>query len=417
MRRYPLQVTAVLATALALAVNGCGSNGSSPGSGASSGGSAKTITIGSLHPLSGALAGAGKPMDQAVQMAVDDVNAAGGIKSMGGAKLKVESADTQGKPETGQSEASRLIAAGVAALVGTYQSDVTTNVASVAERSQTPLVIDVAVADQILQQGYKYTFRIQPDATSMGTKGADDLAEIGKQQNSPITKVAYIHVQGDFGDSVFKAFQKEAQAKGIQVVKEISYAANISDATTQVSEAAAAKPDAIVATGYFPDSLLIAKSVAAAKPPIKALYGIANGGFDDERFPASAGSAGNKILSANYHFDASSAAVKDVRQRFQNKYGQPMQTAAMLSYEAVKVIAQALENGKSADRKKLRDAISKVSIDKPLLAFAGPIAFDDKGQNTNAQPIVMQIQGGKVEQVFPSKFKTVDLLWPAVPGA
>jgi branched-chain amino acid transport system substrate-binding protein len=411
-------MTAVVATALALAVSGCGSdNSSSAGSGGSNGGSSKTISIGSLHPLSGALAGAGKPMDQAVQMAVDDINGAGGITSMGGAKLKVESADTQGKAEAGQSEASRLISAGVAALVGTYQSDVTTNVASVAERSQVPLVIDVAVADQILQQGYKYTFRIQPDATSMGTKGADDLADIGKQQSSPVTKVAYIHVQGDFGDSVFKAFQKEAQSKGIQVVKEVSYAATISDATTQVSEAAAAKPDAIVATGYFPDSLLIAKSVAAAQPPVKAVYGIANGGFDDERFPASAGVAGNKILSANYHFDASSDAVKDVRQRFQTKYGQPMQTAAVLSYQAVKVIAKALEDGKSSEPKKLRDAISKVSIDKPLLAFNGPITFDDKGQNKNAGPIVMQVQGGKVEQVFPKEFKTVDLVWPAVPGA
>jgi len=153
------------------------------------------------------------------------------------------------------------------------------------------------------------------------------------------------------------------------------------------------------------------------KPKVEAVYGIANGGFDDERFPAAAGPAGENILSANYHFDATSSAVKDIRQRFQQKYGEPMQTAAILSYQAVQVIAKALEDGKNADPKALRDAIAKVTVDQPLLAFEGPISFDDTGQNKNAIPIVMQVLSGKVEQVFPEKFKTVALTWPAVPAA
>ncbi len=401
---------------MALAATACGGSKSNSSGGTGGGGTSKTITIGSIHPLTGGLAGAGKPMDEAVKLAVDDINAAGGIKAMGGAKLKVASGDSQGKPEVGQSEAQRLISAGAVALVGTYQSDVTQNVASAAERSQVPLVIDVAVADQILKQGYKYTFRVQPDATSMGTKGADDLAAIGQANSSPIKKVSYIHIQGDFGDSVFKAFKTEATAKGITVAKEVTYDATMTDATTQVSEAAAANPDAIVVTGYFPDSLLVAKSIAAAKPKIKAVYGIADGGFDDERFPAAAGTAGENILSANYHFDATSSAVKDIRQRFQQKYGEPMQTAAILSYQAVQVIAKGLEDGKSSDPKKLRDAIANVSIDNPLLAFDGPIQFDGTGQNKNAIPIVMQVLSNKVEQVYPDKFQTTKLKWPAVPG-
>ncbi len=413
MRRYRGHLAVVAALGLLLAA--CGDSGST-GSGGAASGAAKTITIGSLHPLTGPLAGAGKPMDEAVKMAADDVNAAGGITSMGGATLKVASGDTQGKPEVGQSEAQRLMSAGAAALVGTYQSDVTQTVASAAERTGVPLVIDVAVADQILQQGFKYAFRIQPDATSMGTKGADDLVAIGEAQNAPIKTVSYIHVQGDFGDSVFKAFQQEATSKGVNIAKEVTYDASMNDATTQVSQAAAGNPDAIIVTGYFPDSLLVAKAIAALKPKIKAVYGIANGGFDDERFPAAAATAGNNILSANYHFDATSADVKDIRQRFEQKYGEPMQTAAVLSYQAVKVIAQGLEDGKDADPKKLRDAIAKVSIDKSLLAFDGPIAFDDTGQNTSAIPIVMQVISGKIQQVFPDSFKTADLVWPAVAG-
>ena len=403
---------------LALALAGCGGSGSTTASqSGSAAANAQTITIGSIHPLTGSLAGAGALMDDAVKLAVDDINGAGGIKALGGAKLAVSSGDSQGKAEVGQSEAQRLIQAGAVALVGTYQSDVTMNVASVAERSQVPLVIDVAVDDAILKQGYKYSFRIQPDATGMGTGGADDLAGLSQQGGSPIKTVSYIHIQGAFGDSVFKAFQAEAQVKGIKILKEVTYAlANFNDATTQVSEAAAVNPDAIVVTGYYPDSLLIAKAVAALKPNIKALYGIANGGFDDDGFPKDAGASGQGILSANYHYDATSTAVTDIRQRFEAKYGKPMETAAVLSYQAVQVIAAGLEKSASTDPKKLRDAIAGLSIDKPLLAFDGPITFDQTGQNTNATPIVMQIQSSKVEQVYPDKFATAKLIFPAKPG-
>lgn len=413
MGKRQFSLAAIAAVTLALA--GCGSGAGSPSGPATSGGG--PIVIGSIHPLTGALAGAGTLMNDATKMAVTDINANGGIKSLGGAKLKLESGDSQGKAQVGQSEAQRLIQAGAVAIVGTYQSDVTQNVAAVAERSQVPLIIDVAVDNSILQQGYKYTFRIQPDATGMGTSGADDLAAMGQQAGSPIKTVSYIHIQGSFGQSVFSAFKQQAQAKGITVVKEITYSGtNFNDASTQVSEAAATNPDAIIVTGYYPDSLLIAKALAALKPRVKAVFGIANGGFDDDQFPADAGAAGQGLLSANYHYNATSSTVKQLRQRFESKYGHPMETAAMFSYQAVQVIAQGLENAKSKDPKQLRDAIAKVQISNPLLAFDGPITFDAKGQNTNATVIVMQIQNGKVEQVFPTKFATAKLIFPAPPG-
>ncbi len=413
---------AVLAAA-SLVLAGCGGSGdststSSGTSGSSGAGSGETITIGSIHPLTGALAGAGQLMQDATELAAADINAAGGIKSLGGAKLKIASGDSQGKAEVGQSEAQRLITSGAAALVGTYQSDVTKNVASVAERSKVPLIIDVAVDDSILAQGYKYSFRIQPNATGMGTSGADDLVGIGEQGGAPIKTASYIHIQGAFGDSVFKAFKKEAEAKGIKILKEVAYdGSSLNDAAPQVSEAAAGNPDAIVVTGYYPDSLLIAKALAALKPKVKAVYGIANGGFDDDSFPAQAAAAGTGLLSANYHYDATSARVKDVRARFETKYKMPMETAAVLSYQAVEVAAAGLEKSASKDPAKLRDAISGLQVKDPLLAFDGPITFDETGQNKNATVIVMQIQGGKVEQVYPKKFQTVDLKFPAPPGA
>ena len=399
-------VAALLLASSALVACGADDSGGSAGGG-------DDVVIGSVHPLTGALAGVGGLMNDGAQLAVDDINEAGGIESLDGAQLTLADGDSQGAADVGQSEAQRLISDGASALIGTYQSDVTQNVAAVAERGGVPLVIDVAVDDTILEQGYKNTFRIQPNATSMGTDGADSLIAIGEANDSPVKSVSYIHIEGSFGQSVFDAFKTEAESKGVTVDSEVTYdGSSFTDATTQVREAAASDPDVIVVTGYYPDSLLIANAVAALDPDIDALYGVANGGFDDGSFPNDAGQAGNGILSANYHYSATSDRVTDIRQRFEDEFGSPMETAAMLSYQAVEVIAAGLEESGSSDPKDLRDAIADIEVDDPLLAFDGPIVFDETGQNENASVIVMQILKGAVEQVFPDDFATADLTYP-----
>ena len=403
MKKVSLAAVLVAGT---LTLAACGSDSSGSGSDGD-------IMIGSVHPLTGALAGVGALMNDGAKMAVADVNADGGIESLDGRKLTLGEGDSKGAADTGQSEAQRLISDGAVALVGTYQSDVTANVSAVAERSRVPLVIDVAVDDSILEQGYKNTFRIQPDATSMGTDGAEDLISLSEANGKPVESVSYIHIEGAFGQSVFDAFKKEAEAQGVKVLKEVTYpATNFTDATTQVREAASADPDVIVATGYYPDQLLVAQAVEALDPDIDALYGVANGAFDDGSFPGDAGKAGENVLSANYHYAATNDDVADIRKRFEEEYGKPMETASVLSYQAVMVIAQALEEAGSDDPQDVRDAIADIEVDNPLLAFDGPITFDETGQNENATVIVMQTQGGKVEQVFPKDFTTSEPVYP-----
>ena len=80
------------------------------------------VMIGAIHPLTGGLAGAGNRMDNGARMAVEEINAAGGIASLGGVQLELVSADSTGAPDVGQSEAARLIDDGVSAIIGTYQS-------------------------------------------------------------------------------------------------------------------------------------------------------------------------------------------------------------------------------------------------------------------------------------------------------
>lgn len=401
--------TAFLLVVVALVVVACGGGGSSQGG-------SETIKIGSLHPLTGPLAVDGKRMDQAVKMAVKDINDAGGIESMDGAKLEVVSGDTKGEPETASSEAQRMTGEDAVALVGPYTSATAATVARAAERAQVPFVIDVATADSLLNQGYTYTFRIQPGSESMGQFGARYLKDIAEAQGSPVESVVYIHESSEFGTSVSKAFAEEAQKEGIEVAREISYdALNVSDLTSELTQAKAANPDVIVATGYYNDGLLLAKAAADVKPDVKAVYGVANGAFDLDTFPEDAGENGNYYLSSNYHFDATSDRVQELRNKFEEQTGEDMRTAAVFSYQAVEVIADALERAGSSEPSELRDAIAETSLKTELFPFDGPIEFDDKGQNVNAQPIVMQVQDAEIVQVYPEDFAQEEPQFPAVP--
>lgn len=401
--------TAFLLTVVAFVIVACG------GGGAQQGGT-ETIKIGSLHPLTGPLAVDGKRMDDAVKMAVKDINEAGGIESLDGAKLEVVSGDTKGEPETASSEAQRMTGEGAVALVGPYTSATAATVARAAERAQVPFVIDVATADSLLAQGYKYTFRIQPGSKDMGEFGARYLKEIAEAQGSPVESVAYIHESSEFGTSVFEAFRDEAQKEGIEISREISYdALNVSDLTSELTQAKAADPDVIVATGYYNDGLLLAKAAADVKPDVKAVYGVANGAFDLDTFPKDAGGNGNYYLSSNYHYDATSDRVKELRSKFEEQTGESMRTSAVFSYQAVEVIADALERAGSSEPQDVRDAIAETSMKTELFPFSGPIKFDEKGQNVNAQPIVMQVRDEQVVQVYPEEFAQEQPQFPAVP--
>jgi branched-chain amino acid transport system substrate-binding protein len=408
-----------MAVALPLALAACGGSappgteGSDSGGG---GGSGETITIGSLHPLSGSAAADGQQMDNGAKLAIDAINEAGGIESLDGAQLELASADTQGAPEVGQSEAQRLIEDGAVALVGTYQSAVSQNVAAVAERNQVPFVIDVSSADAILQQGYKFTFRLQPSAQVLAERGAEYLADVSKNADAPAQKVAILHEQGPFGTAIKDTFSAKAEELGMEIGPVISYdPASVSDFTTQITTVRESGADVLMVAGYYRDGVLVANAVNTVKPGLAAVWGVANGAFDTPQFPGEVGEAGEGFFDANYRLDMTNPDTQELADKYKQEFGDDIRTAAVLSYDAVRVIAAALEKAGDASPQAVRDAVAETELDS-LIAQDGPIAFDEAGENKNAAPILMQVLDGAVTQVFPEDYAEAEPVYPATQG-
>ena len=136
------------------------------------------IAIGHLHPLSGFLAFDGQEMRKAVMFGVKQVNDAGGIKSLGGAKLKLLDGDSEGKPEKAISEVERLQRAGAVAITGSYQSAVVIVATQTSEKLKIPFVVGVGSAEDITKRGFKYTFRVQPPSSTFVDQGLKYITEI-----------------------------------------------------------------------------------------------------------------------------------------------------------------------------------------------------------------------------------------------
>jgi branched-chain amino acid transport system substrate-binding protein len=392
----------VVAASALLVLTACGGSSNTPaarGGGDATGG---TIKIGTLHPLTGPYAGDGQQMENGAKLAVEAINSAGGIKALDGAKLELAQGDTQGKPDIGQSEAQRLTQAGAVALIGTYQSAVAQNVAAVAERGKVPFIMDIASEDKILRQGYKYSFRVQPTGSTFATQAADYLKELAADAQPPITKIAYLHEQTAFGTNAYQAFKEQAEKNGFTVEPEISYdAASVSDLTTQLQQVKASGAQVLAVTGYYRDGVLTAKAIDSVKPRLQAVLGVADGAFDQAQFVTDVAAAAEGYFDVNYAMNLNSDEAVELVKTYEEKYKEPMRTGAGLAYDAVRVIAAGLEKAGSSDPAKLRDGIAGVSV-TPVVT-GGPIKFDDRGENTGAVPVLVQVQSGKPTVVLPEK--------------
>lgn len=361
------------------------------------------VKIGGIHPLTGGLANDGIGMDNAIQMAVDEINESGMLE---GYTLEYISADSTGAADVGQTEAERLIAEeGVSVLLGTFQSAVTANVAAVSAREGVPLLVTVAAATDITERGRgedgtQWTFRIQPNAEVMGTYAVTYLTEMSEAYDQPIENVAYMH-EGvtDYGRSVYAAFEAEAEADGINIVETVAYEFG-TDYTTDVTLVGASAADAVMVTGYYGDGLTIAQNMEAVGLDVPFVMGVAQGTYDLDKFVEDAGDLAECFMNSNYRWDNLNEEAVAVRERYMERFDDSMTAADVLAWQTVYLAADAIIRADSDDPSDIRDALEDTEYADHILPYDGPITFED-GETPNAVPVVMQVQDGAVVQVWP----------------
>lgn len=365
----------------------------------------ETVRIGVLFPLSGDLHDKGADSAKGVRLAIEEINAQGGIASLDGAKLEAVYADTKGSPDIGVEEAERLIKKeNVVAIIGTYQSSVTKPSTKVAERLETPFVVSISIANIITERGFRYTFRIQPKADFYARDQVRFLSELGKLAGHRVRRVALLHENTDFGTSAAMAQKRELKKRGMEVVADIGYRAEgVTSLENEVSRILGSNPDAILTVTYLMDSILIRRAIVRSGVKLPVLD-TAGGTVSPEYIEALGPLAEGTLTVTEYSKYA--AGCKALNDRFHSRFQVDITGDSAHAYQAVLVIKDALERSGSLDKNSLRDSLSATDIPKgPRLVLpAERLRFDEQGQNQFARLFVAQIKKGEFLPVWPEEY-------------
>lgn len=365
-----------------------------------------TITIGAIQPLTGASAPLGENSKKAMEMAVAEINEAGGIKSLGGKKLKIAYGDSQGKPPVGVSETERLISEDVVLLTGAWQSGVTLPASEVAEQNKKIWLAPVPSDDTITERGFKYLFRLA-DTSAMRVQGQIDFLDHLSKTDS-IKTVAIVYENTAWGSGVANQWKEKLPKAGYNIVLDEGYDANAADLTPVATKVKKAKPDAVLMVSYVKDATLLTKAFVQQKVQPKAFLAT-SGGFADAEFIKNAGkeAVGFYDLAA-WESDVNRPFSKEVNEKFKKKHGHDMNGEMVKEYISIYVIADALERAGSTDSEKLREAFKSMALTEgPTQMYAKKIHFNEKGTLPDPGLVIVEFKevNGKVERVtvFPEE--------------
>ena len=196
------------------------------------GAQAQSVKIGIIHPVTGALAYSGQQCRTGALMAIEDINAAGGIRSLGGAKIEALLGDAQSTPQGGSAEVEKMNDAGVCAVVGAYASAICLATTQTAAKYNLPHVVDVGVADQIMERGLKNTFRFGPGYKKCAQIAVSNLHVLNTAAGKPAKTVMIIHEESLFGTGTANLLSAELPGYGYEIKEVLKHPNPTRDFTT-----------------------------------------------------------------------------------------------------------------------------------------------------------------------------------------
>jgi branched-chain amino acid transport system substrate-binding protein len=379
---------------------------------------AKDVEMGLIVPISGPWARQGYLVRAGAEMAVDDINKAGGIKKLGGAPVKLVVADAGTSPETAKNAAQRLVSQypGLVAGAGSWLSSFTLAVTEVTERAHLPW-LTLSYSDAITNRGFHYIFQ----SSLPGEEQAKDtlpavLAVAERATGAKPKTVALIQDNTAAPMSFVKPMLGGGLEKaGIKLVEHQTYTPPLSDATPIVQKLRTAKPDFLfLIVSSVPDNVLILEQLAEMGLSHARLPVIGNGSplVTPELLKATGPEIVDGVMTglANWPVKGDDALVAEFKKRTK----EPWMTQDSLSgYGHVEIVAAALEAAGAADREKVSAAIHAMDTTTgPARFFPGArLKFDAQGRRVDAPLIIVQWQKGEPVTVSPASFAVAEAVW------
>ncbi|NLK45096.1 MAG: ABC transporter substrate-binding protein [Treponema sp.] len=345
-----------------------------------------SIKIGGIFPLSGPVAVYGIEAKNGIELAIEEINAAGGIN---GKKVVLISEDDEGNPEKTVNAFKKLTTKDkVTMIIGSLTSGCTAAITTLAQNQKVLLIAPAATMETITDAG-NFVFRTCFIDPFQGTVGGKFSAETLKAKKAAVL----YDITNDYSVGLYENFKKSFVNAGGSMVAEESYAANDMDFNAQITKIKNANPDVVYLPDYYATVALIAKQLRAQGVNTAIVGADGWGGITDN--------AGDEILNGFYsdHYAADSVDAKVVSfvKSYKTKYNSTPVSFAALGYDSMYIIKDAIIRAGSSESSAVRDAVEKTNGSY----VTGQLTFDAK-RNPVKSAVMMEIvkEDGKLTPVY-----------------
>ena len=379
---------------------------------------ADKVEIAVIVPLSGPNASVGEMIVNATKLAVEDVNAAGGIKSLGGAKLTPIIADATNDPQGAITTTERVLTQNkVAGGYGLALSPLTTAALPSFVKHHVAVVTSAISDALVTPNNGGYLFQIAPKGSAFGNQEVQFLEFLNDKYKMGITKAAILYVNNPYGIATAKGAEQTAQKAGFEIVLNSAYPESITDASPLVSKIQQSGAQVLFPVSYISDASLLLTALRSAESHVLVIGGGA--GLIWPPIGQSLGAKVNGLTSvASWNLDSKNVKgepkLEGVAERYLKSFGTFMPEQAGEAYAGISVLAAAIEAAGSDDPAKVRDALAKIHVTAGggAMMQPGEVEFDANGANTRVFPVMIQWQGGVPRTVFPEGVATATVVKP-----
>ena len=368
------------------------------------------LKVGVLSPRSGFEADLGQDCQRAVDIAPAI------LKSLGMPDLAIMNGDTESNVDTARARAEKLIGDGAQLLVGAFDSGQTTAIAQVAEQKGIPLVINIAAAPDITEQGYKFVFRNFPTVGTITTDAFANQKDVFDIAGVAPKTVVFMHVNDTYGAGVSKAVAALMPKFGMPytIAEEISYDPAARDLSVEVAKAKAANADTLLVVSRLNDAILLTRELVKQRWTPQAILSLGAGWYEDQ-YMKTLGKLSDGPISFIPWYDPNKKLSQTLEAALAKIHpGINLNTNQIFTFEALLVAADAYKRAGSTNPKALADALRTTNITDNVSIGQG-IQFNAKGQNDKVKDGAIQNRDGKLVTIAPKVAANAKPEWPLKP--
>jgi branched-chain amino acid transport system substrate-binding protein len=377
---------------------------------------AAEIFIPIVTTASGPSADWGIHLSQGCQLVFDEVNARGGIKSLGGATIRSQVFDTEGKHDVEQKLLRKAMAMNPVVIVAGTSSQGNLVFAPIAEKEEVIHIAALGLGTDIPAAGPRWTFQMNAGVDVLCAVAVEFVGTIAKETGKAPRRVAIMHEDSYFGKSGGDAYKAlVAKQSAWELVDTYSYSEKQQDFSTIIAKYKAAKVDIVFQANYPQDSILIMRTVETLRFNPMAIIGVA-GGSDTLQFLKQLGK------TAEYFFNVAifpgdlnqNPKIKPLADKYEARYKRPLFQANSIGITTAGMIVDALDRAGTTDKYKLRDAIAKTNLKLGDSYVVNPdgVRFGEIGKNLAIRGIMTQVLQGDRFAVWPKQHSVKSPVWP-----